>query len=165
MATRQNACCYDEVASGAIIYSYVRGNPLKWIDPLGLEVRIYSSDAFGIPGLNHAYVYSTETGTGRGRDTTDPNGNGVRGLDNPYVVVNLPPGMSERDFMKKVINSPKFNKGTWIPWKNDCHSDLNAAFDEAGVRYPGAPNGRIDIDDVFSSVYKNIGDVIFILKR
>ena len=35
-ASRQNALHYDGSASGQIIYAYVGGNPLRWVDPRGL---------------------------------------------------------------------------------------------------------------------------------
>ena len=45
-ATRENAFAYDEVASGSIIYTYVEGNPLIWIDPKGLDSAV--NNAIGI---------------------------------------------------------------------------------------------------------------------
>ena len=36
IASRENAFDYDECVSGSIIYTYVEGNPLSLIDPLGL---------------------------------------------------------------------------------------------------------------------------------
>lgn len=62
-------------------------------------------------------------------------------------MVILPPGMSESDFMRGIGTASGWNNWLWIPWVNDCHSDLENAFIETGVPYPGAPNGRIDIDD------------------
>ncbi|MFA5652742.1 MAG: hypothetical protein WDA72_01370 [Desulfomonilia bacterium] len=47
------------------------------------------------------------------------------------------------------------NNWLWTPWANDCHSDLGNAFDQAGVPYPGAPNGRLDIDDDIRNGFNN----------
>ncbi len=131
------------------LYGYVVNDPVNLTDPQGLEVRVYSSNAFGVSGLNHAFVYSTETGRGKGTNGSSGNtlGNGVGDLNSPYKVVPLPPGMSENDFMDNVDAANGWNNGVWTPWVNDCHSDLGNAFDQAGVPYPGAPNGRVNIDD------------------
>ena len=40
--TRQNAFVYDECVSGSIIYTYVNGNPVSYVDPYGLrDVDLY----------------------------------------------------------------------------------------------------------------------------
>ena len=36
---REKACVYGVRVSGATIFAYVWGNPLKWTDPLGLAVK------------------------------------------------------------------------------------------------------------------------------
>jgi hypothetical protein len=122
---------------------------VNYIDPEGLEIRVYSSDAFGISGLNHAFVYSTETGGGKGTAGSlwVTHGDGVGDLASPYLVVPLPPEMSEADFMMNISEADGWNNWVWTPYVNDCHSDLENAFEQTGVSYPGAPNGRMDIDD------------------
>jgi RHS repeat-associated protein len=132
-------------------------NPINAIDPNGLEVRLYSSDAFGIPGLNHTFVYSTELKMGVGRDGLSGKtwGDGVGDLNSPYVVVTDLNGMTESDFMNKVQTNPDINKGGWIPWVNDCHNSMENAFNEAGVKYPGAPGGRVDVDEKASGFISN----------
>jgi len=48
------------------LYQYCGNDPVNWVDPWGLKIRVYSSDAFGVKGINHAYVRSTETDRGKG---------------------------------------------------------------------------------------------------
>ncbi|MFZ6874230.1 hypothetical protein ACO0LF_19405 [Undibacterium sp. Di27W] len=125
---------------------------------LPATVNVYSSDAFGIPGLNHAYVGSPETGQQKGRDglfgiTKGPGGYGFK---NPYHSVTIPDGMTAREFMNRIQNYPGWNGGLWFPWVNDCHNDLEDAFKYAGAPYPGAPNGRLDIDDDATETVKRV---------
>jgi hypothetical protein len=94
-------------------------------------------------GLNHAFVYSEGTGRGRGMNGSSglafDDGNGVGDLDSPYVLAPLPPGMSEEEFMRRIGGADGWNNGVWCPFGNDCHSQLEDAFWQAGVRYPGRP--------------------------
>ena len=79
-----------------------------------------------------------------------------RDLQSPYNIVTLPPGMTESKFMDKIENAKGWNNWIWIPWINDCHSDLSNAFKQAGVSYPGAPNGRVDADDQLSAFFDKL---------
>jgi hypothetical protein len=49
--------------------------------------------------------------------------------------------------MSLIDSADNWNNGLYFPFVNDCHNDLERAFDHAGVEYPGAPNGRFDFDD------------------
>jgi len=84
-----------------------------------------------------------------------PAGNGVGDLHSPYTVVNLPDGITEQDFMNGINTSDNWNNGLYFPFVNDCHNDLERAFNNVGVDYPGAPNGRLDIDDDISQGFND----------
>jgi hypothetical protein len=47
IAPSENALPYDQLASGAIIYAYVNGNPVNLIDPTG---------EFGLPGAGFGFI-------------------------------------------------------------------------------------------------------------
>jgi len=49
------------VVSGQSLYSYVYGNPLKWVDPWGLEVRLCRRPAQILMGLVDHYWVETNT--------------------------------------------------------------------------------------------------------
>lgn len=112
-------------------------------------MRVYSSDAWGISGLNHTFVYSTDLSQGIGANGSSGYtlGNGVGDLSSPYNVVTLPPGMSEKHALDLIKSYDGWNTWLYFPFINDCHSDLKGAFEHAGINYPGAPNGRFDFDD------------------
>ena len=131
------------------LYGYCVNDPVNLIDANGLEIRIHSSDAFGIRGLNHAFVRSTETGRVMGTNGSSgiASGDGGGDLNSPYYVVTLPTGMSESQLMTKIRNAKGWNNWIWFPIFNDCHADLKSAFNQAGVPFPRVPNGRLDIDD------------------
>jgi RHS repeat-associated protein len=146
------------LAGGINLFVYVENNPANAIDPFGLELRLYSSDAFGKKGLNHAFVWSTETQRGKGTQGSSwvSLGDGVGPLDSPYTVIPLPEGMTEVQFMDKFEKAPGWNNWMWIPWVNDCHTDAKGATEFAGGDYPGAPGGRVDIDDEISTAFNRI---------
>lgn len=93
---------------------------------------------------------STETGEGKGAGGSSwiESGDGVGDLDGPYKVVELPEGMTEQEFMAAIEGSPAWNNWLYFPVVNDCHADLERAFERTSVPYPGAPSGRWQIDDV-----------------
>ena len=58
-------------------------------------------------------------------------------------------------------NDPGLNDGMWVPYFNDCHTDLDDAFANSGVLYPGAPNDRVDLDNWFVDSLNSIVDTIY----
>ena len=153
------------------LYQYCGNSPLNWIDPYGLKIRVYSSDAFGVKGINHAYVRSTETGLGKGMYGSSgvTGGDGVSKPENsPYEEYDIDELMrskdgkcdtrsdreKEKEFMDNIKKYPDWNQGFWRPFFNDCHNQLERAFEYYGYYYPGVPNGRVDIDDAFRNWLK-----------
>ena len=138
------------------LFAYAGNNPVNRIDPFGLELRIYSSDAFGKKGINHAFAWSSETGLSAGMwGSSGSGGNGAGSRNSPYKVVTNLNGLSEADAIARIRTYPDWNKGIWFPIINDCHTQLEKAFNYAGVPYPGAPEGRVD-DNIQSRVIQAI---------
>lgn len=150
------------VASNPQIGLFASGNPISNSDPTGLEVRVYSSPAFGMRLIgNHAWVWSSEgegQGWGRMAKSTGlrpPSGDGIGDPNkDPYFVVQDLNGMSEKQFIEAIRTSPKMDSGPWCPPFNDCHSDLADTFQSLGVAFPGVPGGRHDWIGESSSQYQ-----------
>ena len=110
--------------------------------------------------MNHAFVYSSVLDQSKGMNGTvvsglkfGGKGDGGGSLTSPYKVVDLQ-GKDEVEVFNKIRSWPGWNKTTWNCFgKNpgDCHAELEAAFKYAGVKYPGAPNGRIDWNEWYNS--------------
>ena len=153
-------------------YSYASNgtNPIGGIDFDGLTLYVCSAtNALGIPGANHAYVWSTVANNGVGMHGSQAFGmqtmNPGNGAENPFDEFgNLKPGIKvkevdlqgrdESEVFNKMNDWPGWNKTPWNPTgahPGDCHAELEGAFIDAGVKYPGAPNGRLDWNDAFNS--------------
>jgi RHS repeat-associated protein len=144
------------------LYQYCGNNPGNWVDPMGLKVFVYFSDGWGAPGVNHAYVWSTELGRGKGMDGSSGSqgGDGVSDRQNGKCIeVKDLNGMTEEEFIEQIREWPGWNKGLWYPIANDCHTQLEKAFDYVGVDYPGRPGDRID------GVRQALGGLIYKFKR
>ena len=149
------------------LYRYVLNNPIKWVDPLGLEVRVYGAKTFGgVAGAKHTFVWSTEANAGAGRSGAYgrdmlgtggiPNGFDPATSKLPYnVVTDDLNGMTEAEFIefiRQLINISKW----YFPGADDCHNALEDAFIAAGVDYPGAPDGRSDWDEGASALWNSL---------
>lgn len=157
------------------LYRYVLNNPVRFTDPNGLDLLIYSSDAFGIDGINHAFAYSTVENDGVGRSGSsgtpgshddpgypedfDPNVAPYNTWD--YNVVYDLNGYTEAQVINSIRNDPTLNDGLWVPYINDCHTDLDDSFSNLGITYPGAPNDRVDLDNWFIDSLNNASDWIY----
>jgi RHS repeat-associated protein len=137
------------LVDGASVYGYAGQNPGRFVDPRGEEVWIYSSDAWGIQGLNHAFAWGDDCLCGIGTNGTSGStlGDGVGDLASPRRRVNKPDGMSDEEFIDRLSRAPVWNNGIYFPFLNDCHNDLERAFRYNGFHYPGAPISRFDFDN------------------
>jgi hypothetical protein len=149
---------YDGPAS---MRSYAGNDPINANDPMGLDVYIYRSRMLGLPGTNHLYVWSTETNTGRGRSGSSGwvrhTGVGDPEKDFGFPVEDLG-GLTEQEFMSKVIAYPGWDRGIFFPGIDDCHTQLREAFEYAGAPYPEWPTGRVDWDEQIGTAANNVID-------
>ena len=142
-------------------------NPVIGVDADGYVLKVFSSSVLPHSGMNHAFVYGTEARDGIGMHGSQvvvghelqqfmKTGNGVDDINSSkYTVVDLQ-GKDELSVIAKMKEWPGWNKGTWHPWKNDCHDQLQAAFKYARVEYPGAPNGRLDWNESYNAEIEGI---------
>ncbi len=155
------------LGGGINLFAYARDNPINFTDFIGLDVRLYASDAFGFQAFNHVYFYSTKTGRTKGMAGSGSlgiqSGGGLGGGDpkfDPYITINLN-GMNEVDFMNALETYPGWDTGIYFPWINDCHIEAQEACEYAGASYPGWSTGRINIDDnIFTSIFKQFNAYI-----
>jgi RHS repeat-associated protein len=126
-------------------------NPVRFIDPIGLELRLYFTPANKLGGY-HVFVWSTELQQGRGRngssgwtidqgyeqkDIDDPGSNGGK-----YIVIEDLNGMTEEEAFDKINRYPGWNEGGFMFFLDDCHNQMEEAFEYAGLHYPTESEGN-----------------------
>ena len=152
------------------IYRYVFNHFLILGDAMGLgandpdQVFAVTDNAFGIPGINHIFYYNPRTESGIGRDGSSGNSWGP-GFPKGYSPADLsaavqrgdavaqttPSGKTGTQYLNDIKSSGKFNKGTWVPYGNDCWTDARAGAAAAGGTLAAPVNGRVDWDNSLSS--------------
>ena len=147
-ASGQNALIYDGGTSGSIIYVYAEGNPLRWVDPFGLDVYLCSQPAFGWAPVDHQWLKTDTVEAGMGGAKGNVPGNQSGDMPGDPVQVTDHSGRSkEKGASCEMVPNVDENKvndllkigkplGNWTPG-NQCqsfaHSVLNAARNSPGA--------------------------------
>jgi uncharacterized protein RhaS with RHS repeats len=132
------------LAGGINPYTYVGNNPLRYVDPYGLEIFICSRPRNGFPWAGrHAYAWDSTTNTSDGMGSssgsdTDSDEAGPSGDECNLVEDSKGKEPFVMDFLREHRND-----GPWIPGVHDCHNALDRALRNSGLKNPGAPFGRI----------------------
>ena len=126
------------------VYRYVGNNSINWIDPFGLEILVCNRKVNGFPFVgNHAYPWDTTTNTAEGMRGSSGMGADVNEKGPSTDSCNVVEGSKGKeqeimDFMRE-----NQNNGIWFPGINDCHNAVQDAVENFGLKYPGAPGGRL----------------------
>lgn len=155
---RENGLPYDELASGATIYSYALNNPINAFDSNGLKVTWYArptqiTGPFSFVndlGITHQWIKTDTEEAGMG-----PAGGGVPGQgeppDAPFTNVGtidhtgqsnqpgaysipLPDDMDESCVNEMI--SPGRDLGKFIPGVNDCHTFVQQVISHCRLHKP-----------------------------
>ena len=153
------------------LYLFVKNEPTTFTDWNGLKLQVCTVRSFGGIG-RHAFVRDTETndewgmhgclGIANKKKLKDSQGNVVKDTKGKPIRVpddggaggravspcncrdvNLPCGMTPAEGMRKIKSYPSWQSGIWAPAINDCHNQLERAFEYAKIPYPGAAQGRV----------------------
>ena len=132
------------LSGGLNYFSYVHDNPINWIDPLGLEILVCSRAVQGFPFVgNHAYPWDTTTDTAAGMRGSS--GSGARANEDGPSQDSCNEVEGSKGKEKEIMDymSEHQNDGIWFPGINDCHNAVMDAIANSGLKYPGAPGGRL----------------------
>lgn len=104
-----------------------------------MNVQVYFSPVGGVTSaVQHVFIYSPDQQTGRGSDFFGKGTQGLASLNNPSININL-----TRSQYSKILSYPGWDRGIFVPFINDCHVQLENAFDYAGVGYKYPNNNKV----------------------
>ena len=145
-------------SAGPNLYTMVRNAPISATDPFGLSLWACTSRAFGIIGMNHAYIWddrenpangyhdcsmqSSSGNRGGGSEAThDKNATGPAPVSGPgwdiwygddgATCTRVPDSDGKEPAAMKCCRE-KANNGIWVPG-HDCHNPVDKCLKEAGI--------------------------------
>jgi len=96
------------------------------------KIYVVVSPAWGVTGaINHAFVYNYTLKEGVGLNVPNKDLSGVGHANHPRTAVSMSRGQ-----WRALKKYPGWNKGTYIPFVNDCFSQLEGAFKYVGSTFP-----------------------------
>jgi len=132
------------------------------------DLRIYISPVMGISStFNHVFIYNPDSSqfiSTKGIVGRFVGNEPDRTRNNPYININVPKGTSTSKFFNKVSSYPGWNKGIYIPFINDCFTQLEGALEYANKPLSLSEKGinRIDIGrdlQEITTIYFNVGNM------
>jgi hypothetical protein len=142
----------SQYADGMNLYGYVRGNPLRWQDPSGLQIMICTTPKrWYLLGGRHAYLWDTTQNQSCGESGSSGSGGDYK---NGYPDGGQPGPGGKGHTCTAVPNSngkekcvmdwckEHMNEGPWVPFVYDCHSRVEKALKECCLSDKGVPHPR-----------------------
>ena len=93
---------------------------------------------------NHSYIWDARTrqacGTQGSSGASGTNRSEAGPLQDSCNFVPFSEGIEDKIFNHCNKNA---NNGVWVPGINDCHNAAQDSVEQSGLKYPGAPGGRL----------------------